>query len=226
MRKTVQVAIDGPGGAGKSTLARAVSRECGLHYVDTGAMYRVLALAVVRSGKNVGSTAEVTALLPSIRITLDYDEEGKQHTLLNGEDVSHLIRTPEVSAAASTVSALPEVRAFLLHTQQSLAEEWDVVMDGRDIGTVVLPHADLKVFLTASPEARSKRRWLELQQKGIDQPYEQVLAEMNERDTRDSTRAAAPLRPAEDSVLLDTTLLNEAEAIAALRKLIRERTGR
>ncbi len=123
MRKTVQVAIDGPGGAGKSTLARAVSRECGLHYVDTGAMYRVLALAVVRSGKNVDSTAEVTALLPSIRITLDYDEEGKQHTLLNGEDVSHLIRTPEVSAAASTVSALPEVRAFLLHTQQSLKSE-------------------------------------------------------------------------------------------------------
>ena len=226
MRKTVQVAIDGPGGAGKSTLARAAARECGLHYVDTGAMYRALALAILRSGGDVRDFAAVTALLPEIRISLDYDAEGKQHTLLNGEDVSHLIRTPEVSAAASAVSALPEVRAFLLRAQQSLAEEWDVVMDGRDIGTVVLPNADLKVFLTATAETRAKRRWLELQQKGVEQTYEQVLAEMNERDTRDSTRAAAPLRPAEDSVLLDTTELTEAEAIAALRKLIRERVGR
>ena len=226
MRKTIQVALDGPGGAGKSTLARAVAAACGLHYVDTGAMYRAVALGVARSGVNVGDKAAVAAVLPTLSVTLDYDGEGKQHTLLNKEDVSGLIRTPEVTAAASAVSALPEVRAFLLRAQQTMAEEWDVVMDGRDIGTVVLPNADLKVFLTASPEARAKRRWLELRAKGMEQPYEQVLSEMNARDTQDSTRAAAPLRQAEDAILLDTTELNEQEAIEALRRLIRERTGR
>ena len=226
MRKTIQVALDGPGGAGKSTLARAVAAACGLHYVDTGAMYRSIALGVVRAKADMKDREAVIAVLQTLKVTLDYDEEGKQHTLLNGEDVSGLIRTPEVTAAASAVSALPEVRAFLLHAQQAMAEEWDVVMDGRDIGTVVLPNADLKVFLTASPEARAKRRWLELKAKGMEQPYEQVLSEMNARDTQDSTRAAAPLKPAEDSVLLDTTELNEREAIAELRRLIRERTGK
>ena len=226
MRKTIQVALDGPGGAGKSTLARAAAAACGLHYVDTGAMYRTVALGVVRAGVNVRERDAVVAVLPTLQVTLDYDGEGKQHTLLNGEDVSGLIRTPEVTAAASAVSALPEVRAFLLHAQQAMAAEWDVVMDGRDIGTVVLPDADLKVFLTASPEARAKRRWLELKAKGTEQPYEQVLSEMNARDTQDSTRAAAPLKPAEDSVLLDTTELNEQEAVEALRRLIRERVGR
>ena len=226
MRKTIQVALDGPGGAGKSTLGRAVAAACGLHYVDTGAMYRTLALGIVRAAVNVRDAAAVSGVLPTMQVTLHYDGEGKQHTLLNGEDVSGLIRTPEVTAAASAVSALPAVRAFLLHAQQAMAEEWDVVMDGRDIGTVVLPQADLKVFLTAAPETRAKRRWLELQEKGIDQPYEQVLAEINARDEQDSSRAAAPLKPAEDSVLLDTTELNEQEALAALRSLIRERTGR
>lgn len=226
MRKTIQVALDGPGGAGKSTLARAAAAACGLHYVDTGAMYRAVALGIARSDVNARDKAAVVAVLPTLAVTLDYDGEGKQHTLLNGEDVSGLIRTPEVTAAASAVSALPEVRAFLLRAQQTMAEEWDVVMDGRDIGTVVLPNADLKVFLTASPEIRAKRRWLELKAKGMDQPYEQVLAEMNARDTQDSTRAAAPLRQAEDAILLDTTELNEQEAIEALRRLIRERTGR
>lgn len=226
MRKTIQVALDGPGGAGKSTLARAAAAACGLHYVDTGAMYRAVALGVVRAGVNVRDKEAVLSVLPALSVTLDYDEEGKQHTLLNGEDVSGSIRTPEVTAAASAVSAQPEVRAFLLHAQQAMAEEWDVVMDGRDIGTVVLPDADLKVFLTASPEARAKRRWLELKAKGMEQSYERVLSEMNARDTQDSTRAAAPLKQAEDSVLLDTTELNEQEAIEALRRLIRERTGR
>lgn len=226
MRKTIQVALDGPGGAGKSTLARAVANACGLHYVDTGAMYRAVALGVARSGVNVRDKAAVVAVLPTLAVTLDYDAEGKQHTLLNGEDVSAFIRTPEVTAAASAVSALPEVRAFLLRAQQNMAEEWDVVMDGRDIGTVVLPDADLKVFLTASPEARAKRRWLELKAKGTEQTYEQVLSEMNARDLQDSTRAAAPLKQAADSVLLDTTELNEQEAVEALRRLIRERVGR
>jgi len=148
-----------------------------------------------------------------------------QHMLLGDEDVTGLIRTPQVSAAASASSAIPAVRAFLLRAQQDLAKETSVVMDGRDIGTVVLPDADLKVFLTASPEERARRRYLELEEKGTPQPYEQVLAEMNERDERDTRRAAAPLRPAEDAVLLDTTELSEEQVTERLLALVRERSG-
>ena len=218
----IHVAIDGPGGAGKSTMARALAGACGLNYVDTGAMYRTVGLAVCRAGIDPADAEKVTLLLPRIRIRLRY-EEGVQHMLLCGEDVTGSIRTPEVSSAASTVSAIPAVRAFLLRAQQELAENCSVVMDGRDIGTVVLPDAELKVFLTASPEERARRRYLELSSKGTPQPYEQVLAEMNERDERDSSRAAAPLRPAEDAVILDTTGMSEEQVLHRLCELVEER---
>ncbi len=220
--KNIKVAIDGPGGAGKSTMAKALAKECGLNYVDTGAMYRTVGLAVLRAGLDPADGEGVPALLPALRLGIRY-LDGEQHMFLGEEDVTGFIRTPEVSAAASTVSAMPPVRAFLLKTQQDLAEECSVVMDGRDIGTVVLPNADLKVFLTATAEERARRRFLELQEKGTPQPYEQVLAEMNERDERDTKRAAAPLRAAEDAVKLDTTDMTPEEVLARLRELVKER---
>ncbi len=220
--KNIQVAIDGPGGAGKSTMARALAKECGLNYVDTGAMYRAIGLAVLRAGLDPADAVGVPELLPSLDLGIRYIG-GEQRMFLGQEDVTPLIRTPEVSAAASAVSAQPPVRAFLLKTQQDLAEECSVVMDGRDIGTVVLPHAHLKIFLTATAEERARRRFLELQERGTPQPYEQVLREMNERDERDTKRAAAPLRAAEDAVLLDTTELTPEEVLAKLRQLVRER---
>ncbi len=220
----IRVAIDGPGGAGKSTMARALSRACGLHYVDTGAIYRTVGLAALRAGLEPSDGEGVPALLEELDIQVRYEGE-EQHMLLNGEDVTPFIRTPEISAAASAVSALPEVRAFLLQTQRDLASRGGVVMDGRDIGTVVLPEAELKVFLTASPEERARRRFLELQEKGIDQPYEEVLREMNERDLRDSTRAVAPLRPAEDAVLVDSSELSPEQVLERLVALVREKSG-
>ena len=220
--KRIQVAIDGPGGAGKSTMAKALARACGLNYVDTGAMYRTVGLALLRAGIDPADGEAVAAFLPELQVGLRY-EDGAQHMLLNGEDVTGLIRTPAVSAAASASSALPAVRAFLLKAQQDLAEECSVVMDGRDIGTVVLPRADLKVFLTASAEERARRRCLELEERGTPQPYEQVLAEMNERDERDTNRAASPLRPAEDAVILDSTLLSPGEVLEKLVSLVTER---
>ncbi len=216
------MAIDGPGGAGKSTMAKALARACGLNYVDTGAMYRTVGLALLRAGIDPADGAAVAAVLPETQVGLRY-EDGAQHMLLNGEDVTGLIRTPAVSAAASAASALPAVRAFLLMAQQDLAEECSVVMDGRDIGTVVLPGADLKVFLTASAEERARRRCLELEERGTPQPYEQVLAEMNERDERDTNRAASPLRPAEDAVILDSTCLSPEEVLEKLVSLVTER---
>ena len=185
-------------------------------------MYRTVALAVCRAGTDPGDGEGVAALLPSLRLGIRY-LAGEQHMYLGEEDVTGLLRTPEISAAASAVSALPPVREFLLKTQRDLAEECSVVMDGRDIGTVVLPHARLKVFLTASAEERARRRCLELQRKGTPQPYEQVLKEMNERDERDMNRAAAPLRPAEDAVLLDTTDLSEDQVQEKLQQLLKER---
>ena len=218
----IHVAIDGPGGAGKSTMAKALAEACGLNYVDTGAMYRTIGLAVLRTGIAPTDAEKVIALLPRQQVRLRYEDD-VQHMILCGEDVTGRIRTPEVSAAASAVSAIPEVRAFLLRAQQELAENCSVVMDGRDIGTVVLPKAELKVFLTATPEERARRRFLELEARGTPQPYEQVLAEMNERDERDTNRAAAPLRPAEDAVILDTTEMSEGQVLARLRELVEER---
>lgn len=219
----ITVAIDGPSGAGKSTIARAAARRFGLIYVDTGAIYRTVGLACERAGADCSDTAAVQALLPELKIELAYDAAGEQRMLLNGEDVSDTIRLPEVSLLASRVSALPVVRAFLLDMQRDLARTHSAVMDGRDIGTVVLPDADVKIFLSASPEVRARRRWLELQEKGAPDTYEAILADLIARDERDSNRAIAPLRPADDAVLFDTSGMTLQESIDAILKLIRKK---
>ena len=218
----VSVAIDGPAGAGKSTLARRLAAEMGYIYVDTGAMFRTIGLYALRAGKDPKDNEAVNALLPEISLRLD-SVDGEQHIYLNGEDVSRLIRTDEVGMAASAVGANPAVRAFLLDQQRDMTRTQNVLMDGRDIGTVVLPDAGLKIFLTASVEARAKRRQLELEKKGKSLPFEEVLRDMEYRDKNDSSRAAAPLRPAEDAVRLDTTQLDFDESCAAVESLIRER---
>ena len=223
--KTISIAIDGPSGAGKSTLAKSVSRALGYLYVDTGAIYRTIGYGAYAKGVNPGDGQAVAALLPELEIGLTYGEDGLQHMMLNGEDVTEKIRLPEISLYASAVSAHPAVRAHLLEMQRKLAREHNVVMDGRDIGTVVLPDAAVKIFLTASPEERARRRCRELEQRGTPEAYEKVLAEMRQRDYDDSHRAAAPLRQAEDAVLLDTTELDFDGSRQALLKIIRERTA-
>lgn len=219
MEKNYSVAIDGPSGAGKSTLARRCAERFGFLYVDTGAIYRTVGLAALRAGIAPDEPEQVLPLLTGLELDLRHSEDG-QHMFLGNEDVSGLIRTPEVSAFASKVSAIAAVRAFLMDMQRSLAERNSVIMDGRDIGTVVLPQADIKVFLTASPEARAQRRLKELQAKGAAISLEEVLRDMKERDERDSQRAAAPLKAAEDAVLLDTTELSLEQSIEALSALI------
>ena len=189
----VSVAIDGPAGAGKSTLARRLAADFGYIYVDTGAMFRTIGLYALRAGKEPKDNEAVDALLPNITLEFAFIE-GEQHIYLNGEDVSTAIRTEEVGMAASAVGANPAVRAFLLEMQRDMAKTQNILMDGRDIGTVVLPNATVKIFLTASPEARATRRWKEYQQKGIDTPYEDVLADVKQRDYQDTHRAAAPLK--------------------------------
>lgn len=214
------VAIDGPAGAGKSTLAKAAAKKLGFVYVDTGAIYRTVGFAAKRAGVARDDTAGVTALLPGLSVDIMYID-GIQHMLLDGEDVTDLIRTPEMSDYASNVSAMPEVRAYLMDMQRQMAERYDVIMDGRDIGTVVLPNASLKVFLTADVEKRADRRFRELKEKGIEISFEEVLEDMRVRDARDSNRAAAPLRAAEDAVILDTGDMSLEESIEALLSLIR-----
>ena len=223
--KTISIAIDGPSGAGKSTLAKSVSRALGYLYVDTGAIYRTIGYGAYAKGVNPGDGQAVAALLPELEIGLTYGEDGLPHMTLNGEDVTEKIRLPAISLYASAVSAHPAVRAHLLEMQRKLAREHNVVMDGRDIGTVVLPDAAVKIFLTASPEERARRRCRELEQRGTPEAYEKVLAEMRQRDYDDSHRAAAPLRQAEDAVLLDTTELDFDGSRQALLKIIRERTA-
>lgn len=223
--RKISVAIDGPSGSGKSTLSRAAAKELSLLYVDTGAIYRTAALYTLRRGAAPEDAAAVAALLPEIRITLSYDDSGVQRMDLNGEDVTDLIRTQEVSMAASNLSAHPAVRAFLLEMQRELARKHSVIMDGRDIGTVVLPGADVKIFLTAGSAVRARRRWLELQERGTPRDWEQLLRETRERDEKDASRAEAPLRPAEDSVLLDTSELDFAQSLERVIEIIRERTG-
>ena len=215
------IAIDGPSGAGKSTLARQIAKELGFLYVDTGAIYRTLALAALRKGVAPSDSAGVLAVLQAITIDLRHGADGLQHMYLGGEDVTDHIRTAEVSGGASGVSAIPEVRAFLMDMQRSLAASRDVVMDGRDIGTVVLPQADLKIFLTASAEDRAQRRYEELLTRGTQVDYDTVLRDIKERDQRDSSRAAAPLCQAEDAVLVDTTGNTQEESFALLLNLIR-----
>ncbi len=220
---SVAIAIDGPSGAGKSTLARMTAREFGFIYVDTGALYRTVGLFALRRGVDTKDREGVAALLPEIHISMRYDESGVQRMLLGGEDVSDLIRTPEVSMAASDVSALPEVRAFLLDTQRDLAKQYNVVMDGRDIGTVVLPEAKIKIFLTASPRERAMRRWRELREEGVDTDLETVLRDMERRDRNDSSRDIAPLRPAPDAVMCDTTDLDLQGSFGLIRDIVRGR---
>ena len=217
----ISVAIDGPSGAGKSTLARRLAKELGYLYVDTGAMYRAIGLYAVRAGADTKDAAAVAALLPDIRLELKY-VEGVQRVLLCGEDVSEAIRAEAMGMAASDVSAHPAVRAFLLETQREMARRQDLLMDGRDIGTVVLPDATLKIFLTASPEARARRRQAELAAKGVDADYDTVLRDIRTRDDQDTHRAAAPLRQAEDAVLVDTSELDFEQSFAALRKLVEQ----
>ena len=218
-----QIAIDGPSGAGKSTLARRLASDLGFIYVDTGALYRAIALFMLRSGAE--SEEEVTGKLPGLQIELRH-MDGEQHVFANGEDVSALIRTPEVTMKASRVSAIPAVRQFLFDLQQQIANTQSVVMDGRDIGTVVLPNANVKIFLTASPEKRAMRRWLEMQEKNqAGQTYEEVLADVIRRDEQDMTREIAPLKQAEDAVLVDTSELDLEESEALLCRISREKLG-
>ena len=221
--KRYAIAIDGPSGAGKSTLARAVAAELGFLYVDTGAIYRTVGCAARRRGIDPGDAAAIDALLGEIQVEMRYGEDGLQHMFLNGEDVTAEIRLPEISMYASRVSAIPAVRAFLMDMQRDMARNHNVIMDGRDIGTVVLPGADIKIFLTASPEDRAQRRCLELQERGTPQDYATILSEIRQRDENDSSRAVAPLRPAEDAVLVDTTGNTFQQSFALLLKMIRER---
>ena len=220
----ISVAIDGPAGAGKSTLARRLAGELGYIYVDTGAMYRTIGLYALRAGKDPKDNEAVNALLPSIRLRLA-SVEGEQHIYLGDEDVSAAIRTEEAGMAASAVGANPTVRAYLLDTQRNMAKTQNVLMDGRDIGTVVLPDATVKIFLTASPEARATRRWKEYQAKGMPNTDEEVLADVKQRDYQDTHRAAAPLKQAEDAVLLDTSELNFEQSLAAMKEIIAQKIG-
>ncbi len=222
---TIRVSVDGPSGAGKSTLARAAAAALGFLYVDTGAIYRTVGLSVRDRGVDPGDEAAVAEMLPPLRIELRYDGEGGQRMFLNRRDVSGEIRLPEISRYASAVSALPVVRAYLMETQRDLARKHDVIMDGRDIGTVVLPDAEVKVFLTASAQARAERRCRELEERGTPQPFEEVLRDIEDRDFRDTHREAAPLRRAEDAALLDTSALDFRQSLEALLEIIRERTG-
>lgn len=201
---SINIAIDGPAGAGKSTLAKAAAKELGFIYVDTGALYRAVALFMLQRNIDYYNAAAVSAVIPMIDVELKY-VGGEQRVYLCGENVSGVIRSQEVSRAASAVSAIVAVREFLFDLQLDIAEKNDVIMDGRDIGTVVLPYAQVKIFLTASAEERAKRRYLELSEKGVDIDYEVVLAEVNERDYNDSHREIAPLKPAADSIMVDTT---------------------
>ncbi len=216
------IAIDGPAGAGKSTIARLVAGKLSYIYVDTGAMYRAFALFILRTLGEEAGTDQILAACPNADIGIRY-ENGEQIVLLNGENVNAWLRTAEVTRVASVTSALPEVRAHLLALQRELARTYDVVMDGRDIGTTILPQAQVKIFLTASAETRARRRTLELEEKGETCSYEAILAQIRERDERDSNRAASPLRQAEDAVLVDSSDMTIEEVADTILRIVRER---
>ncbi len=217
----ISVAIDGPAGAGKSSIAKLAAAELGYIYIDTGALYRAIGLFCINQELDIHNKNAVISSLDQIKINITFKNK-EQRVILNGRDVSDEIRTEQVSRTASVVSAIPEVRAFLLSLQRSFAEKNNVIMDGRDIGTVVLPNAQVKIFLTASPEERATRRTKQLEEKGITADYEQILKDIIERDYNDSHRETAPLKPAADSVTVDTTNLCFEESVARITKLIKE----
>ncbi len=219
----IGIAIDGPAGAGKSYLARTVAKRLGYIYVDTGALYRTIALYMTEKGIDISDVSTVIGELDNVTVGLDYAEDGEQHVFLNGRNVSREIRLPEISMAASAVSAIPEVRAFLLGIQRDMAKTHNVVMDGRDIGTVILPDARVKIFLSASEHARAKRRFLELTEKGIQTTLEAVEAEMKSRDHNDATRKVAPTVPAADAVMLDNSELDRDGTVEAALAIIAQK---
>lgn len=221
----INIAIDGPGGAGKSTVARAVAKQLGFIYVDTGAIYRAIGLKFVMTGKSF-TNENIISVLPGTELSLTHID-GEQHIIIDGEDVSSLIRTQEISSAASKVSAVPEVRAFLLDLQRDIARKNNVIMDGRDVGTVILPNAEVKIFLTANVEVRARRRHRELMAKGLETPdtFERVLKEVAERDKADSERATAPLKPAEDAVLVDTSDMDFEQSVQTVINIIRRKVN-
>ena len=219
---SVAIALDGPAGAGKSSIAKRAAKALDFIYVDTGALYRTIGLAATRKGVEPKPSPEVDALLSEITVDLTFNEKGEQIVLLDGEDVSGLIRTPEASMMASKISAVPSVRAYLLDLQRNMAKTHDVIMDGRDIGTVVLPDARVKIFLTASPEARANRRYKELCEKGMDVKYEDILSDVITRDYNDTHRETAPLKPAEGCVTVDTTELDFEQSVEKIISVIKE----
>lgn len=220
---SLAIALDGPAGAGKSTIARRAAKELNFIYVDTGALYRAIGLAASRSGIEPAESEDVSSLLANITVELKFNDKGEQIVLLNGEDVSGLIRTPEASMMASKISAVPSVREFLLDLQRDIAYKNNVIMDGRDIGTVVLPGADVKIFLTASPDARASRRYKELCDKGMDVKYEDILNDVITRDYNDSHRDVSPLKPAEGCITVDTTELDFEQSVNKIISVIKER---
>ena len=220
--KMISIAVDGPAGAGKSTLSRKVAAKIGFRYVDTGAIYRMVAVKILRSGLTADNADKIEQMLKNTVVDIEYDDN-MQIMMLDGENVTDLIRTEDVSMMASKSSALPCVRAFLLEMQREMAKKFNVVMDGRDIGTVVLPNANIKIFLTASPESRAKRRYEELVQKGVQTNYEDVYQDMLKRDHNDSNRAIAPLKPADDAIILDTSGNTFEQSLELLVKTVKER---
>lgn len=226
MGKKISVAIDGPAGAGKSTIARRLAGELGFRYVDTGAIYRTVAYFMDLWGVSPKDVDGVNRYIDELTVGIEYDDEGVQHMLMNGMDVTGDIRTPEISRKASLISAHAVVRDMLLDMQRNMAEEYDVVMDGRDIGSVVLPKATVKIFLTASPEVRAKRRYQELLEKGQKASYEQVLRDVQQRDYQDTHRDIAPLKMCRDSVKVDTSEMDLEQSVAAIRKIVEEKISR
>ena len=221
MKKNISIAIDGPAGAGKSTMAKRLAKELGCYYVDTGAIYRTVGYYVSLCGIGPKDVDGVTRLIDDVNLDIRYEEDGSQRMILNGRDVTEELRTPEMSDYASKVSAHKVVRDFLLDTQRDLATKHSVVMDGRDIGTVVLPDADVKIFLTADAEIRAKRRWLEMQEKGDHKTsFAQVLQDLKQRDERDTNRPISPLRCAEDAVILDTSELDLDQSVEAIKQIV------
>ena len=225
MAKTYSIAIDGPAGAGKSTIAKRLAKELGYYYVDTGAIYRTVAYFMDLLGISPKDTDGVSRYIDELTIDIYYDENGLQHMLMNDIDVTDDIRTPDISQKASLVSAQPVVREMLLDMQRDVARENNVIMDGRDIGTVVLPKADVKIFLTASAEVRAQRRHAELQAKGAKDSFEQVLSDIQRRDHQDSTRAIAPLKAAKDAVTVDTSGMDIDDVVETIRRIVVDKVG-